>query len=243
MEQNTGANLMRRRFLMGTAAVATATAIGLPFDAVNAATVLKTAAPDLDSYQPIFFNADEFKTICAMCDRLIPADDEGPGALETNVPVFLDLQLSGDYGDDWYLEGPFPKNPSPLFGYQLPYRPQEIYQRGLSLTETAARKAFNKSFSDLSDEQKDTFLTDLQKNKIDFQAMGEEYLSAAEFFHQVLGDVKNGYLADPMYGGNKGMAAWVMIGYPGARASFREWVTQHNVKYPLGPVSVKGQRA
>jgi hypothetical protein len=34
---------------------------------------------------------------------------------------------------------------------------------------------------------------------------------------------------DSMYGGNKGMKAWIAIGFPGARASFTEWVKQHNV--------------
>jgi gluconate 2-dehydrogenase gamma chain len=38
------------------------------------------------------------------------------------------------------------------------------------------------------------------------------------------------------------MKAWIAIGFPGARASYVEWVTQHNVKYPLGPVSISGLR-
>ena len=46
-----------------------------------------------------------------------------------------------------------------------------------------------------------------------------------------------------MYGGNKGMKAWIAIGFPGARASFTEWVKQHNVPYPLGPVSLLGESA
>ncbi|MWL74804.1 gluconate 2-dehydrogenase subunit 3 family protein, partial [Escherichia coli] len=60
---------------------------------------------------------------------------------------------------------------------------------------------------------------------------------------QLLSDTKHGYLADPMYGGNKGMKAWIAIGFPGARASYLEWVKQHNIPYPLGPVSIKGERA
>ena len=39
------------------------------------------------------------------------------------------------------------------------------------------------------------------------------------------------------------MKAWVAIGFPGARAAFTEWVDTHNVKYPLGPVSLSGKRA
>ena len=57
----------------------------------------------------------------------------------------------------------------------------------------------------------------------------------------MLANTKEGYFADPMHGGNFGMQSWVYIGFPGARASYAEWVDQHNVKYPLGPVSIKGE--
>ena len=81
------------------------------------------------------------------------------------------------------------------------------------------------------------------KNAADFAALGEKAMKPSQFFGQLLGDTKNGYLADPMYGGNKDMKAWVAIGFPGARAAYTEWVDQHNVKYPLGPVSLSGKRA
>ncbi|WP_339115180.1 gluconate 2-dehydrogenase subunit 3 family protein [Thioclava sp. GXIMD2076] len=247
MTQTSGPHVGRRGFMLGTAAIATAAALGYPFESVSAATVLDQAAPDLATYQPTFFTKDEFALLCAMVDRLIPGDGDGekigPGALEANVPVFLDMQVGGDYGQDWYLKGPFPKNPDPLMGYQMPYMPAEIYRKGLAMAAKAAQDAHGKAFAELTADEQDTFLTDLQKDKIDFLAQGEDYLTAGNFFSQLLSDTRNGYLADPMYGGNKGMGAWIMIGYPGARASFREWVTQHNVKYPLGPVSVKGMRA
>jgi gluconate 2-dehydrogenase gamma chain len=83
----------------------------------------------------------------------------------------------------------------------------------------------------------------LQANEINFADSGEKALKASQFFGTLLSDSKNGYLSDPIYGGNKGMKAWIAIGFPGARASFLEWVTQHNVKYPLGPVSLTGLRA
>ena len=86
-------------------------------------------------------------------------------------------------------------------------------------------------------------LTRLQKNDIKFADLGEPDLKASQFFNGLLGDAKHGYLSDPMYGGNKGMKAWIAIGFPGARASYLEWVKQHNVPYPLGPVSIQGLRA
>ena len=64
-----------------------------------------------------------------------------------------------------------------------------------------------------------------------------------DFFTVLLGNTKEGYFADPKYGGNYKMLAWSYIGFPGARASFKEWAGQHNVAYPLGPVSISGERA
>ena len=43
-----------------------------------------------------------------------------------------------------------------------------------------------------------------------------------------------------MYGGNKQMAAWKMIGFPGARADFTDWMDQAGKAYPFGPVSIEG---
>ena len=42
-----------------------------------------------------------------------------------------------------------------------------------------------------------------------------------------------------MYGGNKDMAAWTMIAYPGVRADYLEWVGDAK-PYPYGPVSLHG---
>ena len=77
----------------------------------------------------------------------------------------------------------------------------------------------------------------------DARSSGHVLRSLGFFFATLLSNTKEGYFADPMYGGNYGMQAWSYIGFPGARAGFTEWVDQHNVKYPLGPVSIKGERA
>jgi gluconate 2-dehydrogenase gamma chain len=56
----------------------------------------------------------------------------------------------------------------------------------------------------------------------------------------VIRDVQMGFFADPIYGGNQDMAAWKMIGYPGARYNYLDWVGRHNERFPLGPVSITG---
>jgi gluconate 2-dehydrogenase gamma chain len=37
------------------------------------------------------------------------------------------------------------------------------------------------------------------------------------------------------------MCAWKMIGFPGARYDYRDWVSRHNERYPLPPVSIGGR--
>lgn len=235
----------RRKFLLGSL-------LALPLSdlvlkGLTAAQAAEMAAPDLADYKPIFFSAEEWQFILAATDRLIPAGGNGkaPGALETNVPIFIDQQLhSPEFGAEIYLQGPFDVHAPATMGYQIPFTPQQMYRTGIKLVEQWTQSTYHKAFSQLTLAEKDAVLTKVNKNDgIDFAALGEPNLKASQFFSQLLSDTKHGYLADPMYGGNKGMKAWIAIGFPGARASFTEWVKQHNVPYPLGPVSLMGERA
>ncbi len=235
----------RRKFLLGSL-------LALPLSdlvlkGLTAAQAAEMAAPDLADYKPIFFSAEEWQFILAATDRLIPAGGNGkaPGALETNVPIFIDQQLhSPEFGAEIYLQGPFDVHAPATMGYQIPFTPQQMYRTGIKLVEQWTQSTYRKAFSQLTLAEKDAVLTKVNKNDgIDFAALGEPNLKASQFFSQLLSDTKHGYLADPMYGGNKGMKAWIAIGFPGARASFTEWVKQHNVPYPLGPVSLMGERA
>jgi gluconate 2-dehydrogenase gamma chain len=45
-------------------------------------------------YEPKFFSAHQYKTLQALCDAVIPADDEFGGALEAGAPQFIDLLTS-----------------------------------------------------------------------------------------------------------------------------------------------------
>jgi gluconate 2-dehydrogenase gamma chain len=46
-----------------------------------------------------------------------------------------------------------------------------------------------------------------------------------------------------MYGGNRGMGGWKMIGFPGARADFTNWMDQQGRAYPYGPTAINGSRS
>ena len=61
------------------------------------------------------------------------------------------------------------------------------------------------------------------------------------FFTMLLQNTKEGYFADPMYGGNKDMAAWKMIGFPGAHYDYKAWAGRHGERVPFAPVGLMGR--
>lgn len=232
-EHDSNWNKERRRLLMASGLSA-----GLAFSPVTLYAKANHAVP-LDKYKPVYFNAHEWAFIMAATARLIPSEGDGPGAHETHVPVFIDQQLAGEYGQavDWCMQGPHQPDASPQLGYQTPLSPAQLYREGIVQFNSWCVQHYQKSFTDLSAEQQDEALTRLEQGKVGF---GPEL---RDFFAIFLGNTKEGYFADPMYGGNKGMQSWTYIGFPGARAAFKEWSGQHNVPYPLGPVSISGERA
>lgn len=243
-----GSGIGRRPFIIGSLVGLGAVAIGIDYFSKGSFGGSGQAAPeaiDLKKYQPTAFDQKEWRFLLAACDRLIPSDAAGPGALDTNVPVFIDRQMLTPYGkgQDWYMSGPHDPHASKLFGYQMPFNLHTLYRKGISLTDQYTTRTMGKAFADLQPEQQDVVLKALEKNNIDFAELGEADLDAAYFFARLLENTKEGYLADPKYGGNKGMGAWVMINFPGARASFTDWISRHDVVYPLKPVSLDGTQA
>ncbi|WP_343504340.1 gluconate 2-dehydrogenase subunit 3 family protein [Alloyangia pacifica] len=224
----------RRSFLKASAAGAALSGLALPASAQQVPQPVS-----LDDYQREYLNADEWAFIMAATARLIPSEGDGPGAIEARVPVFIDRQLASDYGtaDDWYMESPHDPNAELARGWQTPLNPAEVYRQAIPAFDAWCQETQGATFAALSPEQQDASLTSLQNGDV---AMAPEL---REFWGLLLSNTKEGYFADPQYGGNHGMQSWVYIGFPGARAAYREWPERHNVKYPLGPVSISGERA
>jgi gluconate 2-dehydrogenase gamma chain len=153
------------------------------------------------------------------------------------VPEFIDRQMELPYGHGayFYMKGPFLENSPPTLGYQLRYTPREIYRLGIAAANSAAQKSQGKVFPQLSAVDQDSFLAAMEKGEVSFATV-----PAAVFFAQVLTNTKEGYFSDPLYGGNRGMAAWKWIGFPGARADFTDWIDQAGRRYPYGAVSISG---
>jgi gluconate 2-dehydrogenase gamma chain len=123
-------------------------------------------------------------------------------------------------------------------GYQLRFAPRDLYRTGIAAVDDWCQKQHNQRFSALPPEQRDEVLHGLEKGDIKL-----DQLPATAFFSLLLTNTKEGYFADPMYGGNKNMGSWKMIGFPGARADFADWIEQPGKVYPLGPVSIKGAKS
>jgi len=198
-----------------------------------------TAAPAAQTpYSPVFFKPDEWSFVKAACARLIPADEMGPGALEAGVPEFLDRHLQTPYanGSVWYTQGPFVEA-GPEFGYQGRKTLSEIIRSGIRGVIGWTQSNKNQTFDALTHSEQEEILVALEKGKIHLEEM-----DAKTFFDYFLGEVRNGFFADPSYGGNKGMVGWKLIGFPGMRADYIDFITVRDKPYPLGPVDLVGNR-
>src|SRR5258708_17949925 len=108
-----------------------------------------------------FFNSAEAQFIEAACERLIPADELGPGALGAWVPNYLDKQLGGAWGNGerLYRSGPWIAG-SPSQGYQLPFTPAEPFHAALSAINRSLQARGSK-VSDLNPDSQDEYLREL----------------------------------------------------------------------------------
>jgi len=231
---------MNRRRLLGSSAVvlllsskAVRAAIvkgGLPWKP-GAADPPTAVMPDGWHY----FTPQEAKTVEAFVDRLIPTDELSPGGKDCGCAVFIDRQLAGPYGsfEGHYRSGPFQEGTKEQ-GPQSPFTPAQQYRKALAALDKACRGKFaGKAFSDLSDDQKDEAIKGLEDGSLNLEGT-----DGKEFFKLILKDTQYGFLADPIYGGNKDMASWKMIGFPGTHYDYRDWIDRHNQRVTLPTVSI-----
>jgi gluconate 2-dehydrogenase gamma chain len=181
-------NLLKGVGLTGAAAATTFVAVAPP----SAPAAAQTAEPRLEALETL--TADEADTLDAIVARLIPDDENGPGAKEARVTAFIDRSLGG-----------------PLMALRT------TYSAGLAATDAYAQVKKGKPFAELSAEDQDAILTDMEKNT----ATGFTPNSAA-FFGLVRTHTIHGMFADPYYGGNAEFIGWDLVGYPGLRMAVSE---------------------
>jgi gluconate 2-dehydrogenase gamma chain len=185
-----------------------------------------------------YFTAEEGAAIEALVDRLIPLDPQAPGGKDAGCAVFIDRQLAGPYGsaEGLYMRGPFAEG-TPQQGDQSPLTPAARYRQGLAALDKYCRATYaGKSFTQIPDGEKDKLLSGLEKGQVRLDGA-----NGRAFFELLLQNTQEGFFADPVYGGNRDMVGWKMIGFPGARYDYRDWVERHNQRYPLPPVGISGR--
>jgi len=226
----------RREFL--TVAGAAALAPAAPAAAQQAPstatpTATSTQSPPVD--EPLLtLTATEHAFFAAAADTIIPPDALSPSGSDCGVANFIDRQLAGAYGTGarLYRQGPFPKG-KPEQGYQLSLNPREFFRAGVASANEFTRKAYGKDFDRLNEEQRIAALKTMEGGKAEFTGFG-----SAMFFNALLQITMEGFFADPIYGGNRDMASWKMVGYPGLPATYR-----HDIRKYLGKTYDKPPRS
>lgn len=223
--------LSRRRFLKITAL---ASALALTVTTLAGCSEESTSTP-----HRAFFYDHEYAFVEAATSRLIPSDAEGPGAREAAVAVFIDSQLAGGYGraDRWYMMAPFHEGMKEQ-GYQLPLTPAQLYRASIAEIDGWCHNKWNKAFAALSADQQDQVLHQLQDGKIPLSK-----LHGGQFFDMLWQNTQEGFLADPIYGGNKDFAGWALIGFPGPRYNYLDDIEKWGQRYTMPYVSIGGERA
>jgi gluconate 2-dehydrogenase gamma chain len=135
-----------------------------------------------------YLTQDEARTLEAICERIIPTDQD-PGAAWAGVVIFIDRQLTG------------------------PYRKlRKTYRLGLAGTNATSLAMFGKPFATLAAPQQDSVLQTMDNG----QAKGDDWkqISAKSFFDLVFSHTMQGFYGDPRHGGNRERVSWKILGLP-----------------------------
>jgi gluconate 2-dehydrogenase gamma chain len=198
--QSQKGGVSRRDLLKSAGAVTVAFAV--PAIAPTAAEPVEAAAPiavaepaaTAAAALPVAFEtlpASLFDVLESVVARLIPTDENGPGATEARAAHFLDRALGNS-----------------LVAFR------DAYYSGLAALDAYAQSSKGAPFAKLSANAQDAVLTDMEKNV----AVGFGGRSAA-FFALLRTHTIQGMFCDPYHGGNANFVGWDLIGYPGVRLS------------------------
>jgi len=139
---------------------------------------------------PVSLTSAEAETLRAIIARIIPADENGPGALEARADRYIDRALAGALKNQ-----------------------RSAYAAGLAAIDAYAQSAKGSVFAKLSTPDQDLILTEIQSDRATGFAAG----GSGQFFNLVRTHTIQGTFSDPFYGGNENFIGWDLIGYPGAR--------------------------
>jgi gluconate 2-dehydrogenase gamma chain len=128
------------------------------------------------------FTNDEWTTLAAIVDRMLPSDED-PGALEADVPEYIDRMLQ-----------------TPQIGQM-----KENFISGLAAIDRRSQRLHKVPFAKATAAQQDELLT-IFKNS-------PEKSGEARWYEILVVLTLEGFLGDPSYGGNKNEVGWKLVGF------------------------------
>lgn len=191
------------------------------------------ARTDTDSS---FFDPHQRATVEAAMARIIPTD-ELPGAREANTIEFLDRYLSGlgyiyAKADGSGFEQVTGKDADAWWFRVDTLR--TTYLDGIEELDRRSTEAFGEVFLALNDQDQDQILTELERSSgappgtpehpgasaadLEDEKPALQQTSAEldlPFFPLLAFHTRQGFYADPIYGGNQDQVGWQVIGFPG----------------------------
>ena len=232
-----GPKVDRRALLLlagGVAGAASAPASAQVAAAASAPAVA-ARAPTPDGY--VFLRPSEAAFVEAAVNHMVPADELTANGVDLGIATFIDRALAGGWGkgDRLYAQGPW-KVGTPNQGYQLAMTPAELYRAGIEQSNAHCKATYGKTFDRLAASDKEAFLKALSGGKLKLPGG----LAGRDFFNVLYQTVMEGMFADPIYGGNRGKAAWAMLGFPGVMANNAQNIRNYadGRRFPAKPVSI-----
>ncbi|MFD2795795.1 gluconate 2-dehydrogenase subunit 3 family protein [Promicromonospora vindobonensis] len=194
--------------LGGAGLVGGATLVGCTPDATRSTGTAATAddvhqpdrpplPPDETPKGPRFLTDQEVRLLEAMLARLVPGDDQDPGAVQMGVATYIDGKLAdfAPYAEPTYTHGPYAaayeRSPDEVeqgevpvaeaqlyrYGYQGSRVPRDTYRLGLAALDRYAQTRFGRFFADLGQDRQDEILVVLddcnQRSEAADQITGE----------------------------------------------------------------------
>ncbi|GAA1930977.1 gluconate 2-dehydrogenase subunit 3 family protein [Microbacterium aoyamense] len=140
-----------------------------------------------------FFTPEQHATVAALVADIIPSDDEHPGAREAGVVDFIDGALAG-HDAAW----------------------QPAYTVALTGLADYCLAEFGGTYETLADDARGVVLAGLSAGELN----GTDATWTKGFFGVLWQHTVQGFLCDPVYGGNKDMVGWKAVGFPGAQYGY-----------------------
>ncbi len=114
------------------------------------------------------------------------------------------------------------------------FRPRRPIALRFPAINTYCTKTYGKDFGEITEAQRDEVLNGLGTGTV---STGP--LPPGLFLDLLYQNVMEGFFSDPAYGGNRGKAAWKMIGYTGAIGNFVDQIeSYHNKPFTDEPQSI-----